>query len=281
MPTRPRPRRGASRQARARRIAGAPFPDRHRLYEDAVQDPDTELDLAERLLRRAGHPARRLREDFSGTALLSAAWVQRGPARTAVAVDLDPAVHDWARAHRLPELGEAASRLELVETDVRTAPRGDFDLILALNFSWQVLQQRAELRAYLAHALGSLAPGGFLVLDLFGGWLAQQELTERRAIGKGITYVWEHESFDPITSRIRCAIHFERRDGSALRRAFTYDWRLWTPREATELLAEVGFDRIEVLWDVEPVGVEPRYLPRRHAENQAGWLAHVAARRPG
>jgi len=245
-----------------------------------VQDAGTELELVERVLRRAGLPARRLREDFSGTALLAATWVARGPQRTAVAVDLDPAVHDWARRHRLPLLGAMGSRLTLVETDVREAPRGPFDAILALNFSWQVLQERAALRAYLAAALGSLAPGGAMVLDIFGGWLAQQPLTERRRLRGGVTYVWEHESYDPITSRIRCAIHFELPGGRLLRRAFSYDWRLWTLRELTELLAEVGFEGVEVLWDVEPVGVEPRYRPRRHAENQPGWLAHVVGRRP-
>ena len=40
----------------------------------------------ERVLRD-GRPAHRLREDFSGTAALAARWVQRGPERTAVAVD--------------------------------------------------------------------------------------------------------------------------------------------------------------------------------------------------
>jgi hypothetical protein len=36
-----------------------------------------------------------------------------------------------------------------------------------------------------------------------------------------------------------------------------------------------------VLWDVEPPGVEPRYLPRRHATNQGAWLAYLVGRRPG
>jgi len=245
-----------------------------------VQDAGTELELLERVLRRTGRPALRLREDFSGTALLASTWVARGPARTAVAVDLDPAVHDWARAHRLPRLGAMGRRLSLVQTDVRKAPRGPFDAILALNFSWQVFQRRDDLKAYLAHALRSLAPGGALVLDLFGGWLAQQGLVERRRIQGGHTYVWEHVHYEPITSRLRCAIHFELKDGRTMPRAFTYDWRLWTIRELTELLEEVGFWPVEVLWDVEPVGADPRYLKRTTAERTAGWLAHVVGVRP-
>jgi SAM-dependent methyltransferase len=257
-----------------------PTPDPHRLYERAVQSPDVELDLLERVLRRAGQPARRLREDFSGTALLSSTWVRRGRQRTAVAVDLDPRVHRWAQRHRLPDLGAAADRLRMVHADVRHAPGGPFDAVVALNFSYQVFHQRAALRAYFAAVRAALEPGGFLMLDLFGGWLAQQEVEERRRLPGGDTYVWEHGAFDPITHRFRCAIHFELRDGRRLHRAFSYDWRLWTLPELRDLLRETGFGPVEVLWDVEPPGVEPRYRPRRRATNQGGWLAYLVARRP-
>jgi SAM-dependent methyltransferase len=257
-----------------------PTPDPHLLYERAVQSPDTEVDLLERMLRRSGRPARRLREDFSGTALLSSTWVQRGRDRTAVAVDLDQEVHRWAERNRLPGLGAAARRLSLVHADVRHAPRGPFDAVLALNFSYQVFHQRSALRAYFAAVRAALAPGGVFMLDLFGGWLAQQEVEERRRVPGGHTYVWEHQACDPLTHRVRCAIHFELKDGRRLDRAFSYDWRLWTLPELRDLLEETGFDPVEVLWDVEPPGVEPRYQVRRSAENQGGWLAYLVARRP-
>jgi SAM-dependent methyltransferase len=258
--------------------SGGATADRHALYERAVQDPDDELALVERLLRRAGRPAARLREDFSGTALVAATWVARAPTRTAVAVDLDPEVHAWARAHRLPSLGDAARRLRLVRCDVRAAPRGPFDAIVAFNYSWQVFRTREALRAYLAAARRSLSPGGVLVLDAFGGWDAERPLVERRRIRGGARYVWEQESFDPITHRIRCAIHFELADGRALRRAFRYDWRLWSLPEVTELAREAGFADVDVLWDVAPAGESPRYVRRRGAENDPGWIAYVVAR---
>jgi SAM-dependent methyltransferase len=249
------------------------------LYERAVQNAAFELDFVERLLRREGHAARRLREDFSGTALLSAEWVSRGAEREALAVDLDASVHAWARAHRLPALGEAAPRLSLVEADVR-APNGEgFDAVLALNFSWQVFREPADLGAYLAAARAALAPGGLLVLDAFGGWDAQRPLSERRRIPGGAVYVWEQESFDPITHRLRCAIHFELPGGRRLRRAFTYDWRLWSLPEVTALMAAAGLEDVTVHWDVAS-GRRTRYVPRRSAENQAGWLAYVVGRRP-
>jgi SAM-dependent methyltransferase len=250
------------------------------LYERAVQDAPQEADLVERLVRRhAGRPPRRLREDFSGTALFAAEWVRRGPDRTAIAVDLDPAVHRWARRHRLPALGEAAARLRLVTADVRTSPGRALDAIVAMNFSYSVLKTREALGGYLAAARRALAPGGVLVLDAFGGWRAQKELVERRRIKGGVTYVWEQEAFDPITHALRCAIHFEGPGRRRLRRAFTYDWRLWSLPELTELMREAGLEP-EVLWDVAPSASDTDYVPRRRAKAQAGWLAYVIGRRP-
>lgn len=254
--------------------------DRHVLYERAVQSTDAELDVLEWVVRRTGRPARALREDFCGTALLAAAWVERGPRRTATGVDLDPRILAWAARHRVPALGAAARRLALVQADVREGPRGPFDAVVALNFSWQVFTTREALRAYLASALRALAPGGALLLDAFGGWDAQRPLRERRAIGGGVTYEWEQLSFDAITHRIRCAIHFRLPGGRRLRRAFTYDWRLWTLPEITDLMAEVGFEAVEVLWDPTPLGVEPVYRPRASASGQPGFIAYVTGRRP-
>jgi SAM-dependent methyltransferase len=276
--TRPEAARTTPRSA----AAASPVPpaaDRHRLYELAVQDAATELALVERLLRRAGRPVLRLREDFCGTALLAAAWVAASRERTADAVDLDEGVLAWARANRLPGLGPAAARLRLLQRDVRAGPRRGYDAIIALNFSWQVFRARADLAGYLRSARRALAPGGLLLLDLYGGWLAQKPLTERRRLKGGATYVWEQRSFDPIANRLRCSIHFELPGGRSLRHAFRYDWRLWSLPEVTDLLRETGFSAVEVLWDVEPPGREPRYRPRRTAQNQGGWLAYLAATR--
>ncbi len=248
------------------------------LYERAVQNPVVEIGLLERALRGAGLPAKRLREDFSGTALMSARWVAAGPERTAVAVDIDPAVHDWARAHHVPALGAASRRLRLVHADVRRGPTGPFDAVVALNFSYQIFRTRPPLKDYLSGARRALAPGGVLMLDVFGGWLAQRGLEERRRLGRHLTYVWDQGALDPITQRIRCSISFELPSGRRMR-AFDYDWRLWTLPELTDLLEEVGFADVAVLWDVEPPGVEPRYLRRRRAANQSAWLAYLVARR--
>jgi hypothetical protein len=271
--------RSPSTTRRRRNTSPPAEADRHRLYERAVQDAPAEVDLVERVLRRSGRAPLRLREDFSGTALVSAEWVGRGAARSAAAVDLDPRVHRWAARHRLPALGGAAARLQLVTGDVRERNGAGYDAVVAFNFSYSVFRTRQELGAYLRRARAALAPGGVLLLDAYGGWDAQKVLVERRRLRGGVTYVWEQESFDPITHRARCAIHFEGPGRRRLRRAFTYDWRLWTLPELTELFAEAGLEDVEVLWDVAPRGAV-RYVPRRSSGNQPGWLAYVVGRRP-
>ena len=58
------------------------------------------------------------------------------------------------------------------------------------------------------------------------------------------------ESPNPITHATTCHIHFKFPDGSKLKKAFTYEWRLWTAPEIRELLlvallgAAVGLDQL-------------------------------------
>ena len=65
----------------------------------------------------------------------------------------------------------------------------------------------------------------------------------------GFTYIWDQAEFEPVTSRIVCHIHFKFPDGSKIKRAFTYDWRLWTLPEFREILTEAGFAKVRVYWE--------------------------------
>ena len=67
-------------------------------------------------------------------------------------------------------------------------------------------------------------------------------------------------------------------DGSKLRRAFVYDWRLWTLPELQELMLEAGFKSTEVYtegWDVGADDTDGIFRRRRYFENQEGWVAYV------
>ncbi len=265
--------------------------DRHALYEAAVQGVEYDLDVFERIYRRHhdGRTFTDLREDFCGTAAIAGAWVTRRRANRAWGVDIDRATLDWARTHRLPHLRAAAERLTLLEQDVRTPTRPAVDLVCAMNFSYWVFKTRAELLAYFRAARRSLKPGGILIANAFGGTDAMKPLVETRRIATstsadgrivpGFTYVWEHASFNPIDHHLVCHIHFRFRDGSTMKRVFTYDWRFWTLPEVQELMLEAGFRHAEVYvegWDDEKDKPDDTYRLRRRFENQEGWLAMVA-----
>lgn len=268
-------------------------PDRHLLYEAAVQGVEYDLDFVTRVHRRsAGRPPRDVREDFCGTAALAGAWVVRRPDHRAWGVDHDRGVLEWARRHRLPRLGDAARRVTLARRDVRRASGPRVDAVVALNFSYWVFRERADLRRYFRAAHRSLRPRGVLVLNAFGGTEAMDTLIERQRVPAsraitgeevpGFTYVWEHESFNPVDHEIRCAIHFERGGRRFMTRAFTYHWRLWTLPEIREVLTEAGFRRADVYvedWDERRNRPGDVYRRRVRFSNQTGWLAYVVGSR--
>jgi len=223
--------------------SAAEIADRHALYQCAVQAPESELSfVSETFERQRARTPLSLREDFCGTALAACHWVTRSPAHFAVAVDLDPAVLDWAAAHNRAALGRAErSRLLLVQGDVREVATRPLDVILALNFSYWIFTERAVLLDYFRRLHGQLVDDGILFLDIFGGASAHADGSEARDIGGGVSYEWQQLNYEPISAEMDCRIHFAFADGSRLERAFSYHWRLWGARELRELLAEAGF----------------------------------------
>ncbi|MEN9726005.1 MAG: hypothetical protein RL434_371 [Pseudomonadota bacterium] len=269
-----------------RKVAGqtlASRADRHRLYENSVQDADAELDFVEREFRQLrGRNARYLREDFCGTASVASAWVGRHRQNRAVGVDLDPEVLAWGRSHHVNTLPKSErSRVTLLNEDVLKAVTPPQDVILAMNFSYWIFKTRDALRDYFRATRAALGEDGLFLLDCFGGYDAFRVLKERREL-KGFTYVWDQASYNPVTGDLRCHIHYEFPDRSLLRKAFTYDWRLWTLPEIREVLAEAGFARTVVYWqgwDDEADEGDGDYQPVESADADAGWIAYLAALR--
>lgn len=252
--------------------------DKHDLYQRSVQDAETESAFIERVYKQLrGRAPQSLREDFCGTALLTATWVKRGPDRRGVGVDLDPSVLAWGKEHNIEPLGEAAARVTLHCQDVRDKVAEKVDVVGAFNFSYWIFFTREEMKNYFAHVRRGLKKDGVFLLDAYGGWESQEPMLEERAIKGGFTYVWDQDSFDPITHRIRNYIHFHFKDGTKLERAFTYEWRYWTLPELTELLGEAGYSDVRVYWDTSDDDEHEAYKPRKRADNQPGWLAYITA----
>jgi SAM-dependent methyltransferase len=260
----------------------------------AVQGVDWDLDFLERVwrYRHPGRTPRLFREDFCSTAALATAWVLRGRDRQAWGVDHDPEPLAWAREHRLAHVHEAAARVHLVRGDVRRPRRPLVDVACALNFSWWVFHERADLVRYLRAARAGLAPGGVLVLNLFGGSTAEATLVERtrKRAGNGpdgerlpaFTYVWEHARYNAADRRLLAHIHFELGNGRRLTNAFTYDWRMYTVPELRDAVLEAGFRDFEVWsegWNERERQGNGTLYRRKFLDNWDSWIAYAVASR--
>jgi hypothetical protein len=223
--------------------------DKHSLYEQSVQAPEADIRFALRMHRKhAGRTPTKIREDFCGTALLACEWAEGGSENQVWGVDLDQPTLDWGDEHNRQPLGDPASRVHLVNGDVRDTKLPKVEVNFALNFSYFIFQERQDLIGYFRAARANLKEDGILILDAFGGSEAMETLEESTE-KEGFTYVWDQDDFDPVNSRIRCFIHFEFEDGSRMKRAFSYDWRMWSIKEIRECLADAGFRGSEVYWE--------------------------------
>jgi SAM-dependent methyltransferase len=273
-------RRSARRAVRPQLTARTA--DRHDLYQRSVQRPDHEIRFVERVFK--AHTGRRplhLREDFCGTALLCARWAKGGPReRTAMGLDIDRPTLDWGRAHNLPAIGAAAARVTLLEHDVLAPTRRKVEVIGAYNYSYQVFREREVLLKYFRAAHRSLTDDGLFILDAIGGYEATCSRIERRRLG-GWTYIWEQERYDAIDGGFLCHISFEFRDGTALRRAFTYDWRHYSLPELRDVLLEAGFAGVDAYWEGTNANGEGSGTFHRasRAENDPVWNAYLVARK--
>jgi len=271
------------------KVAKQPVRDRHYLYTAAVQSVEADLDFFNKVYRaRRGKRFHLLREDFCGTAVLAHEFVRRNRDNRAWGVDLDQATLDWGAQHYGPRIGAAAERLHLMKANVLDVGRPRVDVVNALNFSYSVFKQRSDLLRYFRKVRRSLRPGGIFFVDSWGGFDVMCEDTETRKIPTeiaydgtrvpGFKYIWEQARFNPIDHNIVCHIHFKLKDGTKLKRAFSYDWRLWTLPELRELLREAGFASTEVHiegWDDDEQDTDGVFRKKKYFENQSGWVAYV------
>lgn len=257
--------------------------DKHLLYQLSVQDPAFEVEFAiKQYKKRRGRKPTLLREDFCGTAAVACQWVQTDPTFRAIGLDLDEPTLDWARTHNLENLGAARERIKLRRRDVRSVTNPKADVIQAFNFSSYLFYPVSELVRYFRCVRRSLAPGGIFMVDGYGGWESQQVLREQRTIkGPGGTFgfIWDQANFNPINNRALCYIHFEFKNGKMWKRAFTYDWRVYSPVEVCDALDAAGFRNIEVFWDVEEDENKSDFRPASKLKltNCPGWLSYVIA----
>jgi SAM-dependent methyltransferase len=257
--------------------------DPHHLYQESVQDTESELDFIEETWGELrNRPAELLREDFCGTANTACEWVRRDAQHYAIGVDLDAEVLEWGRVNNVEQLDSVEkSRITLIQDDVLDATAELADIVLAMNFSYYLFLTRADLLEYFRCVHAGLVEDGILFLDAYGGYDAPREIEEERDCD-GFTYIWDQASFNPINGLMTCHIHFEFPDKSRIDEAFSYRWRLWTLPEIRELLLEADFQDVTVYWEGtdeqnnEGNGV---YEPSVIGDADPGWVCYIVAQR--
>ncbi len=278
-----KPRRKKARKKAPRFTAKTA--DKHELYQLAVQAPVREVKFLSRYFEKeTGRALRTLREDFCGTALMAAHFVRLHDHNHAIGVDLDLPTLEWGVTHNVNTLldEEQKLRLTLLNKDVRKVQKPLAQAIAALNFSYSVFQTRKDLLAYFRACYAGLEPGGMLLVDGWGGPDVQAIKTDRTR-HNGFDYLWEQQFFDPISHHIQCAITFEFRDGTKMRNAFVYDWRLWTMPELRELMTEAGFTDVHVLWEgtlADTRSGNGVFRRKEIGDADSAWIVYVVGRKP-
>jgi len=253
--------------------------DIHTLYEAAVQCVEAEIDFVDetyKSLRKRN--AVILREDFCGTMNTSCEWIRRRKSNIAYCVDIDQEVLAWGEKTHISKLSKSQkNRLNILNADVTTVKTPAADIVLAMNFSYWIFKSRPAMIAYFRRVYNSLARDGILFLDCFGGFEAFKELSESTQYD-GFTYTWDQDKYNPITGEGLFYIHFKFDDGSKIRKAFTYDWRVWTLPELTEMLAEAGF-KPAVYWEGTADDGDGNGIFSRTTEGEAdaSWIAYIVA----
>jgi SAM-dependent methyltransferase len=266
---------------KARRLSKAELADKHALYESSVQCAEADIDFVDDTFSQLrGRRASRLREDFCGTAITACEWVGRRGDNIAIGVDLDAEVLQWGRSHNVASLKpKQRARVKLLNDNVLTAETEPVDVVLAMNFSYWCFKERATLQQYFEAARRSLADDGILFLDAYGGYDAFRTLKEKTQYGD-FSYIWEQAAYNAVNGEFLTHIHFKFDDGSKLKKAFTYDWRLWTLVEIRELLQAAGFSNVATYfhgWDEETGESDGNFLPGLAVDAEAGWQAYITA----
>ena len=255
--------------------------DKYELYEKSVQSVDFEVEFIDKMFKKYNRGiCLDIREDFCATASISVAWVKDNNSKRAYAIDLDKKILNVAKKRMDKSLSkEQSSRLTLIHGDSQTLVTKKVNSVVAMNFSYWVFKKRTDLKKYFYNSYKYLKKDGIFIVDAYGGYEAHQELEESTKY-KGFTYVWDQYKFNPINNHITCFIHFEFSDGSRIKRAFRYDWRLWSLPEITECLKSVGFTSVDIYmqgWDEKNNCESDQFYRRTKCDADPGWIAYIVA----
>lgn len=206
--------------------------------------------------------------------ILTAEWICPG-------VDIDREQLLWGKESNVNVDPGTSERVKLIcksvlELDESGKDTGKSDVTCAFNFSICYLHERQELIKYFKICRGTLKSEGMFFCDIFGG----EEMLQSnvRMLSNNVKYSFVAESYCPITNRAHFSMNFKFSDGSKIKDAFTYHFRIWTIPEIREALKEAGFART-VVWfhDESDDCPEEDYKPMEETFQRQSWHAFIVA----
>lgn len=134
---------------------------------------------------------------------------------------------------------------------------------------------------YFRSVYERLGPDGIFFLDAFGGQEAFRKTCERTEIDD-FTYVWRQTGNHPVSGLMKTRIDFEFPDGSSLKKAFSYEWRVWTLPELRDLLQEAGFCNVTVWFELRDENGDGvgEWFPDPDGPADRVWIANITAEKP-
>lgn len=252
--------------------------DKYSYYAKAVQSPEADIDFFNKVFLEIHHTTPlSLKEDFCGTFLLCHEWIKQSPQHTALGLELDSQPLNYGEKNYLQKLSsDEQAQIKLYKEDVLSKKiYGLFDLVIAQNFSYFLFKQRKQLLQYFENAKNHLNKKGLLILDVFGGIQCGSPNIEE-VEHKDFIYSWDQDSFNPITNEAQFYIHFKEKKGETHKKAFSYDWRMWSVPELKEILMDAGFKKVFVYWEQDSEACpDGEYVQATRAENEESWVAYL------
>ncbi len=257
--------------------------DKYWYYNKSVQSADVDVVFFQETYKELkGRLPEVFREDFCGTFKLSCEWVKLNDHYKAIGVDLDPEPIQYGLENYLPELSnDEQARIKLMQANVLDPNLPKADIIAACNFSYFIFKKREELKNYFKNNLNGLNDGGLLIIDIFGGTHCS-EPNEEETEHKGFSYFWDQDSYDPVTNEALFYIHFKPKGEKKVKKAFTYDWRMYSIPEVKDILIDAGFKNVHVYWegtDKKGEG-DGEFRKVDHGEHCDSWIAYIVAEKP-
>jgi SAM-dependent methyltransferase len=252
--------------------------DKYWYYNKSVQSADVDVQFFKDSYKELKNKKpQSFREDFCGTFKLSCEWVKLDPSFESYGVDLDPEPIEYGKENYLPKLKDSEiERIHIAEGNVLDEGLPQTDIVAACNFSYFIFKERATLKKYFSNTLKTLNEDGIFILDIFGGSQCY-EPNEEETEHDGFSYFWDQDSFDPVTNDAQFYIHFKVKGQKKHKKAFSYDWRLYSIPEIRDLLLEVGFKNVHVYWEGtdEDGDGDGNFKRVTQGEDCESWVAYI------